>query len=78
MKLLALACLVALAGCTYTRAEYGDATLTSWRLWTDTSVSLETPDVRATYSSDADTASAANLNQRLLDQLIGPRLEMRE
>jgi hypothetical protein len=63
---VALIVLLALAGCTYTRAEYGDASLVSFRLWTDTSASLVTPSVQATYSSDADTAAAASQVDRLI------------
>lgn len=65
---------LALTGCTYTDVSYGDARLVSWRLWTDTSASLTTPELDASYSSDADTAAAMNMNQRLLDALIGQRL----
>ena len=63
-----------LPGCTYTDVSYGDARLVSWRLWTDTSASLTTPELDASYSSDADTAAAMTMNQRLLDALIGSRL----
>ena len=64
-----------LPGCTYTDVSYGDARLVSWRLWTDTSASLTTPDLDAAYSSDADTAAAMTMNQRLLDALMaGGRL----
>lgn len=72
--LVALAALLSLAGCTYTDVSYGDARLVSWRLWTDTSASLTTPELDASYSSDADTAAAMTMNQRLLDALIGSRL----
>ena len=64
-----------LSGCTYTELQYGDdARLVSWRLWTDTSASLTTPELDASYSSDADTAAAASMNKILLDALIGQRL----
>jgi hypothetical protein len=45
-------------GCTYTDVRYGDAHLRSFRLWTDTSVQLATPDASAAYSSNADGAAA--------------------
>ena len=72
--LLAAAAFLSLAGCTYTEASYGDAKLVSWRVWTDTSASVETEGMRAAYSSDADTAAAMSMNQRLLDALLGARL----
>ena len=65
---------IMLSGCTYTEAHYGDASLVSWRVWTDTSASVETEGMRAAYSSDADTAAAMSMNQRLLDALLGARL----
>lgn len=65
---------IMLSGCTYTDVSYGDARLVSWRLWTDTSASLTTPELDASYSSDADTAAAMTMNARLLDALIGQRL----
>lgn len=71
MRAAILAGLVALAGCTYTRVDYGDAQMVSWRLWTDTSASLVTPDLEATYSSDADGAAAASQADRLLRLVEG-------
>jgi hypothetical protein len=65
-RALAILAVLVLAGCTYTRAEYGDASLVSFRLWTDTSASLTTPNVQANYSSDADTAAAASQVDRLI------------
>lgn len=70
MKRTALLVIVALAGCTYTEVNYGDARLVSWRLWTDTSASLKTPELEANYSSDADTAAVQAMNQRLLDEIL--------
>ena len=75
IAIVLLLALVQLAGCTYTEVRYGDARLVSWRLWTDTSASLETPELRAGYSSDADTAGAMSMNERLLDALLPARLE---
>lgn len=75
---LLLLAVTTLIGCTYTSVEYGEAKLTSFRLWTDTSVAIETPNARAGYSSDADGAQAAAISDRLLDAIIGPRLEARE
>ncbi len=74
LAITAILAALALAGCTYTDVSYGDARLVSWRLWTDTSASLTTPELDASYSSDADTAAAASMNARLLDALIGSRL----
>lgn len=54
----------------------GSYTASLTRAWSDVTATIETPDGGSlTYSSDADTAAAMNMNQQLLQILIaGGRL----
>lgn len=68
------AALAVLAGCTSVtidkRAD-GSYKAELSRVWSDVTVTIDTPDGGAlTYSSDADTASTNSLNRLLLEALL--------
>ena len=70
---------VLLAGCTYTEATHpSGASLTSWRVFTQTGASIESTDFRASYSSDPQAQQVDALMRALIEVAIGPRLEARE
>lgn len=75
--LLAAAALLSLAGCTSISGslpldDARTAEFTVFRAWTDAGVTLALPDGTSfSYSSDADTAAASNMNQQLLSILMG-------
>ena len=70
---------LALAGCTSIKGSLPlpdgrTAEISVFRVWTDAGITLA-PDGSFSYSSNADTAAAASMNQQLLDILMtGGRL----
>ena len=78
-RLTCLLCILAFPACTYTEASHpSGASLTSWRILTQTGASLESQEFRASYSSDPQAQQTDALMRALLEVAIGRRLEARE